>query len=976
MTVLYGPNGFGKTSLFDALDFAVTGGIGRLKAISTDQLLAKAAKHLDSGDEESEVSLTFTQDDKTHTVTRTLSKPAHATLDSNKGTSRKDVLAKLTGYGSAVADRVDNLVSLFRATHLFSQESQELTKDFQDKCELSAELVSRMLAFDDYVSGLNKTSEIQRLIKVSIDAASKDVARLSASVEVARREVDRLDNASARSANPDEILTELSALKADLANFGIQALDDQPNIATLRGWRSQLESRAAETEILGERLSKAVADLQQLRDLERERALLQSSQTLLERSLADITSSQAVTATARNIASNNFARMKGAEADGERLVRKLMSVAASKPEYDRLVRTREELAANLEIALRHRERLRNEESSTASTLQLAETAAHDLSTEIANKARHLEAIQALARDWTAIDVATIRLRNLAETEEALIEDIVRLRAAANTANTTLAEKQAEIYAIEREVEAREAESSEVKSLLAQLRSHTKDGTCILCGIEHESKEKLLARIDARLTEEGPLNRAREQLTHIRAEAAEIQDQATTSKVLLDDALRRNNDLRSEKAELEKLLLDFSSRAASLGVPSALDQLELSVRQAEQALVARRLEHEKAKQALGLATLSSNTTKVSISANANEIETIQTGIDEANGTLKIIEDKASAENLQLSGDPANLQAAIASAVENLELARTATQNAQKEVDQRTAEADQQLQSATSYRNSLDSNRRRAGTVARNISDLTSSLAQLGIAPDLPDQSILNLITANSDRRAQLQAARERAAILEVAMDAATTSAALQGLHTTIKQNLELISTANEQLNQLVPWAKYFERIANLLHRQRSSATESFTRDYGPRTAVIQRRLRPVYGFGDIEISSRGGAINVGVVRNGEALRPIDYFSQSQIQTLLLGLFLTASSSQTWSSFSSVMMDDPVTHFDDLNTYSLLDLISGLLQSPDGVRQFVISTCDEKLLQLARQKFRHLGDGAKFYHFSAIGAEGPVIEELSA
>ena len=76
----------------------------------------------------------------------------------------------------------------------------------------------------------------------------------------------------------------------------------------------------------------------------------------------------------------------------------------------------------------------------------------------------------------------------------------------------------------------------------------------------------------------------------------------------------------------------------------------------------------------------------------------------------------------------------------------------------------------------------------------------------------------------------------------------------------------------------------------------------------------------------------------------------------------------------MMDDPVTHFDDLNTYALLDLISGLLQSPDGARQFVISTCDEKLLQLARQKFRHLKDAAKFYRFSEIGAEGPLVSEM--
>jgi len=81
------------------------------------------------------------------------------------------------------------------------------------------------------------------------------------------------------------------------------------------------------------------------------------------------------------------------------------------------------------------------------------------------------------------------------------------------------------------------------------------------------------------------------------------------------------------------------------------------------------------------------------------------------------------------------------------------------------------------------------------------------------------------------------------------------------------------------------------------------------------------------------------------------------------------------FSPVFLDDPVTHFDDLNTYAFLDLIVGLLESDFGKRQFIISTCDEKLLQLARQKFRHLDDRARFYRFTAIGAEGPTVEEFS-
>lgn len=153
-------------------------------------------------------------------------------------------------------------------------------------------------------------------------------------------------------------------------------------------------------------------------------------------------------------------------------------------------------------------------------------------------------------------------------------------------------------------------------------------------------------------------------------------------------------------------------------------------------------------------------------------------------------------------------------------------------------------------------------------------------------------------------------------------------------------------------------------------------YGPRTSVIQKRLRGIYGFDDVGIRSHDSKIQVRVRRRGEELRPTDYFSQSQQQTLLLGLFLTACLSQTWSSLSPIFLDDPVTHFDDLNTYAFLDLIVGFVESEPGKRQFVISTCDERFLQLARQKFRRLGNRSAFYKFSAIGADGPVIEQIQA
>lgn len=79
ITVLFGPNGFGKTSFFDAIDFGITGSIGRLK-IADKNRFSKVAAHLDSKPEDARVALTYRSDGKSHTIERTVADPAYATL--------------------------------------------------------------------------------------------------------------------------------------------------------------------------------------------------------------------------------------------------------------------------------------------------------------------------------------------------------------------------------------------------------------------------------------------------------------------------------------------------------------------------------------------------------------------------------------------------------------------------------------------------------------------------------------------------------------------------------------------------------------------------------------------------------------------------------------------------------------------------------------------------------------------------------
>lgn len=241
VTILYGPNGFGKTSFFDALDFAVTGGVGRLAKAPGG--LARVAKHLDSQSDSTEVSLTLEREGKTHVITRNLADHNNA-LVNGKATPRKEVLSLLTGGTAPGADRVDSLVDLFRATHLFSQENQALTQDVASKCELSSELVSRMLAFEDYASGLKKAEEVLKLAGQEHGRAAADIANAQQAIAHERKELERLEGLAASDTSSDALDARFAGLEEAISTAGF----DIAGIASrdTRGLRAMLNAAAAE----------------------------------------------------------------------------------------------------------------------------------------------------------------------------------------------------------------------------------------------------------------------------------------------------------------------------------------------------------------------------------------------------------------------------------------------------------------------------------------------------------------------------------------------------------------------------------------------------------------------------------------------------------------------------------------------------------------------------------------------------------
>ena len=140
IVILYGPNGFGKTSFFDAIDFVCTGEVERFEKKNSDVL-----RHLDANEDTSFVKATICIEGKDITLKRSVNDRSNAFFG-NKTQSRVNTLIKLAGFSEEPKERTDKLIKLFRASHFFCQQLPLILPRFYKDSEFDDDVISRMLA--------------------------------------------------------------------------------------------------------------------------------------------------------------------------------------------------------------------------------------------------------------------------------------------------------------------------------------------------------------------------------------------------------------------------------------------------------------------------------------------------------------------------------------------------------------------------------------------------------------------------------------------------------------------------------------------------------------------------------------------------------------------------------------------------------------------------------------------------------------
>jgi exonuclease SbcC len=471
--------------------------------------------------------------------------------------------------------------------------------------------------------------------------------------------------------------------------------------------------------------------------------------------------------------------------------------------------------------------------------------------------------------------------------------------------------------------------SDLQNLLGALEAHVTNAHCPACGIRHDSKDDLLRRLREQRNASAVSSDATSKLQEARQRVATLQARVEELKTRRQNA---EQTVKAAAAELQNLVVTIDG-FETLAREHALDS-------ADTALSARIEERLKSAQ-------STNNNLVRISGTREQaVQAARTQLATARAQTQTRQQELAAKKQSfdeittqlnsLRSEAARVQVTLDTDLQELAESENATRRETEEVIAQTTVKRNDLSSAKTSLNERDS---RAQNLKQRLDAQDVAIRSLQRVIEKHERDIESLALTRQADQLQIAAKGEEEARrvslfeelkqsvtgLEMALDVAVTSAASAELTTRIRAADGELGQLRQKQVQDKRWAAYFEQVLDKLVQTQNLAVAGYTGEYGPLTSIIQRRLRAVSGFEGIELQPKDGNIDVRVIRNGEHLRPPDFFSQSQQQILILSLFLTACTTQTWSAFAPILLDDPVTHFDDLNAYSFLDLISGLSES---------------------------------------------------
>lgn len=985
--ILYGPNGLGKTSFFDAIDFGCSGKIGRLyRGDREPPNFPRVSTHLDKPPGTGSVVLkgsTLEGNNREEwTLMRGTGNPSTAWINEEK-TDSKGVMTYLTRAEWVESKpRAKTLENLFRATHLFGQGEQELLVDFKRTSVIPQEFVSEMLALQDYSRAIDKLFAVEKFLTSQRKEFNIQLQELQDQRQRLAQLQAELPLAADSENIPLETLTDqfrqnnLSDISPELRapeSISIQAMD---------GWLDVISARVSEFEAQL-KLSISVRDrLPLYRGALRESQIREADLAKLDKDL------QLLYEEDREVNARFQAENKSLEQLDlvlkrlEQQRRDLGTVVAGQSRLADLMQLLETDQSTADALHEEKQGLDNELENITQSINSARAAHFELTEPLELRQAQLRELDDLIREFPEFENArTTHLRIQKELEIAQTTCINSERLN-NEARETAEASDLALKAFQPDYDRIQESQAELQQLLDKIQVHINDACCPLCGSDFETVDELRKQIREHRTQTESHREVSIRYSALVAAKSKASDEFAKSSAELVAATKNLSDLKVRASEMRERMDDFRAKhdLSNVDLPEEALTLKLLNKRSEdiksevKALRSSVEDSEKGlsvlEKALGVALNKQKTLSANLAA-------VQRRIQDANQEMLRVE-SANRSILDREG------------IATGELAST--------IEEKTVEVQNQLEALQKVRSNIaditlqiESLKTRIGAatdsrkaVAKHLEEIRNSnvqiLADLGalnLSEPVKDDMVDQVVASYESKLRIMRAAIQTAETLQAALRSREQRVQSDRLVTEMKEVDKKIKDVEAKLVKLETQVRGGASLDKLLKSEQQSAIKKHISAYGPLITNIQQRLRSVYGFGGVELQAeeKEASVHVEWKNNTIKLPPTDFFSDSQKQILMLSIFLAGGLRQNWSGFAPVLLDDPVTHFDDLNAYGFVELVRGIVASEPRAWQFVISTCEDRLFSLMQKKFARIPGGAICYEFVGMSDDGPIVVRRS-
>lgn len=995
---VYGPNGVGKTSIADAVEWAITGQIDRLSGWSPkeDSRGFDPIVNVFSSESEARVELQLSGGEAISRVKR--GRSIERKVGSRIVTDDRSIIEHVVGARTESAEyrlKIERLRSLFRGSHALSQHD---IRQFLERTPATErfDILTTMIGADEYVRFRDKVSSVARRLHLAAQGLSDQRAREERELKEfmiklleSQKSYDRLTPLIVPGRVPKELAAELVQGLRDY-----EAIDEESRLKSMEG---EFEVLAAYTSTFIRGKNAATEDLLvRLESLQQELPGFSEATVRCNNLRAEIERSKKESAIAH-------VELLAVEKEYDELRARLQGRKSRQTLTARRHTDLTWLTANLPILHDRRAALRRAQGSIRAKrleLQKAEVALEQEQKLLAHKRVQIEEAEktrnATTKKEQIVDALLVRLPEV-KTELKSIEryrkkknsiesEIRGLKREKKSTRLEMTKIQTLLNELQRAYDAEAAQGDVLNAFLAKLGELVRSSECPLCGRRYASPAAAREGIKMHLSEVSVQLRdlaRRLQIARNDAETVKANSNSTSSKI--ESLIGASDEVQSSIESATKTVNDFLAECASLGV---------SISTGKPSAWREEIRSLKKKAKVDASSKEETSVRSAIRISLGRVAKKQASYDLIRTDLSKVEKQrmqvaAAIRGIETEMTQRSLEPSAFSEVEKLPTAVLQAHAEAKKWSRLAIEAEEQMaavQSAitglrerlTKANEDIASKQLQLRRYEAICSSFVARCRAVDIDSQIPHESISKGIIGATKVRQALATLEEKRRLLETAVSLERLKRDTNSLaqaETDLKRRVDTSRQGEALMSQ---WVSSLENLEAEVIKRQVDVIGSHLRRLEPIAQQLYYRLNahPIFGNVRIKVNENTHGLDIeaatsigGRLIADKAVSPSAFFSDAQMNSLAITVFLAGALSQQWSAFGTILIDDPIQQMDEMNVVAFLDLLRGL----SSRRQFIVFTCNRDFYLLALEKMNCLNK-AKKGSFRGYRLEGVAPAKL--